>query len=274
MTKSDLAGGLFVPGEVTSFDQQQAMAWLDNIGTEIVIAGLTPVEAGYIGTNYTGVGVPSPWRRAFFDHHYAGPLSRATQALFSCTERPRILDLGCGIGSQSILFALLGAEVVGADMDSIAIEIFHKRLTFWQQKVDRTLPITIIEGNIFETDLSDYAPFDGIYSLFAFNLMQPTADLLKHLSGYLSDTAVFAVQDGNRKHWIKRLIWPRDVLSRDELRSALAGIGFTSVDQRGCASLPPVLWSLLPGAILDPLDRILASSDLLTSSYLHLGYKT
>ena len=56
--------------------------------------------------------------RPFFFYHFAPLAVTAVRTLFSKSEHPHILDLGCGTGAMSILFALLGARVTGIDRDA------------------------------------------------------------------------------------------------------------------------------------------------------------
>ena len=90
--------------------------------------------------------------------------------------------MGCGTGTQSLCFALLGARVIAVDMDSQALSIFKKRIKFYEEKIGRNLNISIYNSDIFTFNLSDYGLLDGIYSLFAFNMMIPAEKLLDILT--------------------------------------------------------------------------------------------
>jgi len=55
-----------------------------------------------------------PGLRSFYEHNWADRLQTAVAAF----DRPglRVLDAGCGVGTESLLFAELGAEVTAVDL--------------------------------------------------------------------------------------------------------------------------------------------------------------
>ncbi|MFX1574475.1 MAG: class I SAM-dependent methyltransferase [Promethearchaeota archaeon] len=67
--------------------------------------------------------------------------------------KPRILDLGCGTGHESMRLHSLGAEVVGVDFSSESLKIARKR----------NPECTFILKDYFELDKS-IGLFDGIFS--------------------------------------------------------------------------------------------------------------
>lgn len=74
------------------------------------------------------------------------------QTLLSSTEHV-ILDAGCGCGSDSLLFAVVGAKVMALDLSADKIEIAQKRKRYYERTLDRPLDVT------FRTaDLNDYTP--------------------------------------------------------------------------------------------------------------------
>lgn len=247
--------------------------WFGNIAYELRALPLATDERESFARYYRDAGMLANSRRRFFYHHYAGPLVRAVRELFAAGPRPRILDLGCGTGTQSLLFALLGAEVIGVDLDGAALDVFRQRKAFYEKHAARALDISIRQGNAFELDFSTLGPLQGVYSLFAFNLMQPTSGLLGLLRPHMAETGVMVIQDGNRKHFYNRVFRRRAVASRDELRAALHRIGFNDVLHIGGYAIPPPFWRFLPTDVLEPIDRYLASHEPLAVSYLHIARK-
>jgi SAM-dependent methyltransferase len=74
------------------------------------------------------------------------------QTLLSSTEH-LILDAGCGYGSDSLLFAAVGAKVMAVDLSADKIEIAQKRKRYYERTLDSPLDVT------FRTaDLNDYTP--------------------------------------------------------------------------------------------------------------------
>ncbi len=69
------------------------------------------------------------------------------------TERPVVFDAGCGYGSESYLFAALGAEVLAVDAEEEKIEIARARQPYFESLFGRPLRIR------FEaSDLDGYSP--------------------------------------------------------------------------------------------------------------------
>ena len=236
--------------------------WFGNVALELE-AGLHSVnERAQFESYYSEAGLLRAWRRPFFRRHYAETLAEATGFLFGGTKMPTILDLGCGTGTQSLLFALHGAKVVAADMDPVALRVFRHRLNLYQELSGRTLPVTIIEGNTFNLNYKAHGPFDGVYSLFAFNMMQPSAKLVNILLPHLAVGARWAVLDGNNGG-----VWPRLIPSRRRhvwspgvMRSELEKRGFSIQSQRGGIALPPAFWAVLPYRLARVLDRRMCAS--------------
>jgi len=71
--------------------------------------------------------VLDPRTRAFFLYHFDPPFQRALRVLFARNPRPRIIELGYGSVNFSILCALLGADVIGVDIDPVMVLASNKR---------------------------------------------------------------------------------------------------------------------------------------------------
>lgn len=68
-------------------------------------------------------------------------------------DEPRVFDAGCGYGSESFLFAALGAKVLAVDLEEEKIVIAKRRQGFYEELFGRPLDIT------FEAqDLNAYDP--------------------------------------------------------------------------------------------------------------------
>lgn len=84
------------------------------------------------------------WPR-YFRYLHAQKLEALVQEILkrSKSGNPvRILDVGCGMGSQSIAMGLLGAEVHGIDIDARSIEIAQRRSSWYENRLGHTLKVT------------------------------------------------------------------------------------------------------------------------------------
>lgn len=90
---------------------------------------------------------------------YVSRRSYAIESILS-DRAPVIFDVGCGYGSESFMFASLGARVLSVDRSSRQIEIALKRKRYFEEKFGKTLDITFRTG-----DLNDYVPEEDDISL-------------------------------------------------------------------------------------------------------------
>ncbi len=261
---------LRVPSPGDSLDHEDVWQWFQNVADELPLLPLSDEQRHLFESYYHDAGLLKAWRKPFFRHHYALPLMLAVREIFAGNPRPRILDLGCGTGTQSLLFALLGADVIGVDMDAQALEVLHKRKALYERQTGRTLAISTHCGNVFDLDFGALGPFDAVYSLFAFNMMQPTASLVKLLGSHLSNGAVVVIQDGNRSHFFNRVFRSR-FASRPALRAMLRDIGLEDICHIGGYAIPPVVWRVIAARALAPADQFLTRFDWLAVSYLHIA---
>ena len=133
---------------------------------------------------------------------------------------PLILDLGCGSGTGSILFALLGARVIGLDLDPALIAACRKRQEFYEAQFG-PLSLRFEEADALSFNYAALAPIDAVYSLFAFNLIHPASALLSRLLPALAPGGRIVISDGNRSSFYNRLFRSRAAFTPKELRRAL-----------------------------------------------------
>ena len=211
----------------------------------------------------------NPRTRGFFLYHFCQPVRRAVDAFFAVNSHPRVLELGCGSGSISLLFALIGAEVIGVDLDPVMISACRRRQLFYEGQYGR-LPVTFVEADAFEFLSEDSRSFDAIHLLFSFNTIQPSTRLLNLISGVLAPGGRLVITDGSQQGLVNRLLRRRDVLAPMQLRAELAGCGLDLADfYFGCITAP-FLFPLLPGNLWRNAESSLAAMRLLpwiASSY-------
>lgn len=249
--------------------------WYHNIFEELSRGHLPAGDAAYFAEYYREAGLLRPWRRPFFMRHYAEPFATAANYLMAGPSRCKtIVDLGCGSGTQSIALALMGAKVVGLDMDRRALDILLHRKAFYERETGRTLDIEVRDGDVFAFDYDAIGPIDGVYSMFAFNMMQPTTGLLDLLLPRMNTGGRFVIQDGNRMSWLSMLPGRRrQVLTPIELDHEVTLRGLKSNLLHGTISLPPVAWWLAPRGLLAPLDDSMNSGWFWPISYMAMYEK-
>ena len=84
-------------------------------------------QAHPCGTKFSDAEVGT---REFFDrveaHRYAKEWHIPDAADFAATKRLRVLEIGCGLGTDGVQFARAGADYTGVDLTEAAIDLARK----------------------------------------------------------------------------------------------------------------------------------------------------
>ncbi len=122
-----------------------------------------------------------PAKRPFYRYNWlrrTAPMVKLIESL-PVREKPwKILDAGCGVGSESIFWASLrdDIEVVGADIKQERLDVAKARLEKMKNVTGKSLKVTFELTNIFE--LLDAKQFDLIWTMEAISHIHPAEDFL------------------------------------------------------------------------------------------------
>jgi len=114
------------------------------------------------------------------------PHTRKAYQLLPAHDRPRILDIGCGSGLQTIELARLGqGEVVGFDPDEAALSRLRQRV----EQAGLSSRIQVVQASMYDTGFDD-AGFDilweeGVLHLLDSSLSLPECRRLLKPDGFL-----------------------------------------------------------------------------------------
>ena len=236
---------LFIPTQGT-FEEKDVWRWYRNLPIELELLDITSDERQYLVDYYNEAGLLRSFRHGFFRRHYSESFFQAARFCLNSQKGKLLLDLGAGAGTQSLFFALQGARVVSLDLDTTALNILKKRKACYEEQLGYELDIEVCEQNALDLNLQSGKKIDAIYSMFAFNMMQPSNQLLDQLMKFVSSNARFCVIDGNNRSWLS-LLAPsrrRNAWSPKSFRAALEDRGFVIVEHKGGVALPPLLWSV------------------------------
>jgi 2-polyprenyl-3-methyl-5-hydroxy-6-metoxy-1,4-benzoquinol methylase len=130
---------------------------------------------------------------------YASRLAPALLSLKEAQSAVRLLDAGCGYGTESLLFASLGADVTGVELVSERVELARSRVSFYQSHLERgRAPFSIHFSN---TDVIRYlersAPFDIIWTMEAISHIHPLETFLSLAYRHLSPGGLLIISDPN-----------------------------------------------------------------------------
>jgi 16S rRNA G966 N2-methylase RsmD len=196
---------------------------------------------------YREAGLVSISKKDFFYNHYAVNLEKTNDEISKrLSPGDVIVDLGGGCGSQAIYFASKGFKVLVIDMDKIALRICKKRVKYYEKEIGIKLNIETLYGNALEIDWGEIGSYSCVYSLFAFNMIQPSEILVQNITANISKTsALICIQDGNNQHPILKYLRPRKVKSKKELNAIFIKNGFFSYKNEPLIAMPPLIhWML------------------------------
>jgi len=115
-------------------------------------------QAHPCGTKFSDAEVGT---REFFDrveaHRYAKEWHIPDAADFAATKRLRVLEIGCGLGTDGLQFARAGADYTGVDLTEAAIDLARKN--FEQRGLQGEFKVADAEN----LDFAD-SSFDLVYS--------------------------------------------------------------------------------------------------------------
>lgn len=169
----------------------------------------TLYEWDFIRYYYRGLLDPTQtaairFRALFFAMRLQPVLTYIQQFRVEHQRVPRILDLGCGFGLESLLICLTGASVDGIDAWQPMIEHAQQRQASYQQKHSIHLDLRYDYVNLFE--FSAEQPYDAIYSSATLHHIEPPQKAFQAIANCLKPGAYFFLSDENGYSPIQQLI--------------------------------------------------------------------
>jgi SAM-dependent methyltransferase len=112
-------------------------------------------------------------------------------------RRPRVMDAGSGFGTYSMLYAAVGADVVGADLRPDRLAAAEKRLAFHQQQTSEALSVRYVRADLTREWDADY---DLVWVYNALSHIDPLEAFLAQVRRHLLPGGVLVVGDINGAH--------------------------------------------------------------------------
>jgi 2-polyprenyl-3-methyl-5-hydroxy-6-metoxy-1,4-benzoquinol methylase len=144
---------------------------------------LPPAQQAVLDGYYAG------YRRHFgprLRHFYADQLREVT-----ALARPgtRLLEVGCGCGTESLWLAQQGAAVTAIDVREDRLDVARARAAALG------LDVSFARRNLL--DLPTSAPFDIVWMEQAFHHLEPRADVVRHIAALLKPGGHVAISEAN-----------------------------------------------------------------------------
>lgn len=103
---------------------------------------------------------------------YSQRLALIIEELRRSPKNIRILDSGCGYGTESLLFSLFPCKVWAVDLVAERVALGRSRIDFFQTRFKSSLDLTFVHANIFRF-LKSSPPFDIIWAMEAISHIYP-----------------------------------------------------------------------------------------------------
>ncbi|MDE2005187.1 MAG: methyltransferase domain-containing protein [Rhodospirillales bacterium] len=144
-----------------------------------------------------------------FDRYYAsyrrhfGPYlrhwyARQTEELIGLAralDRPRVLEIGCGCGTESLWTALAGADVVAIDIFDDLLTTARERQAWLEARSGVKLTCQFLNRSVLSAD--DLGQFDIVYMEQAFHHMEPRAEVVRRIADRVRPGGYLVIAEAN-----------------------------------------------------------------------------
>jgi len=142
----------------------------------------------------------SSWMRTSNASYLGYCFAQRLRNLVRCINKrqnvtPRVLDCGCGLGSESIACTLLGAKVVGIDLNEERIGVAKKRLDYYRGKFGIDLDVDFLCREILKYEPN--VKFDVLYAKEFISHVWSLSAFLKFAGNVLKEGGHLIVTDAN-----------------------------------------------------------------------------
>ena len=191
---------------------------------------------------------------------------------FGLMDRPNleILDLGCGLGQQSIIFASFGAKVVAMDIREESIALCHKRKAYYEKQLNVKLDIDFRHCDFRLTHQHNvHKLYDCMFSMHAFSYVLPLERTVELVSDLLRDDATIFLYEENGASLASKKQIRHIIPTPKATANAFTREHFETDFLYGACSLPSSFWRIPP---LNPLVVLPLNNLLRKSLYMSFNY--
>ena len=117
----------------------------------------------------------------------------------------RVLDAGCGLGTESIFWSALrdDIQVVGVDLSSRRLDVAEARRTAYERHLGRPLQARFLEQDVFTILATEH--FDVVWTMEAISHIDPAEKFLANTSENLGDRGHIVISDSHI--WNPAMAW-------------------------------------------------------------------
>lgn len=126
----------------------------------------------------------------YISHYYA---MRLTYLVKNIKDNIKILDAGCGTGTETLLCGFLGGNVLGIDISKKRINVAQKRKNYFIEEFKKEMAVEFKLKNTFEVQ----GKFDLIWVNEAISHIDPVDKFLKFCYNNIKIGGKILIADGN-----------------------------------------------------------------------------
>jgi 2-polyprenyl-3-methyl-5-hydroxy-6-metoxy-1,4-benzoquinol methylase len=111
-----------------------------------------------------------------FNSYLRKQYDRQTKEISSLIGKDsKVLEIGCGCGTESLWFTMLGAKVVGVDLNDSRLSVAKARTDYMEHYLGRQLSARFINASLFDLEFKE--SFDVIWLEQAFHHLEPRSQV-------------------------------------------------------------------------------------------------
>jgi 2-polyprenyl-3-methyl-5-hydroxy-6-metoxy-1,4-benzoquinol methylase len=146
--------------------------------------------------------------RPFYRYNWTRRVAPMQEIIASLPKRDapwRVLDAGCGLGTESIFWSILrdDIEVTGTDISPARVGVAKARQTAYEKHIGRTLNLCFLEQDVFT--LLKTERFDLVWVMEAISHIDPAEKFLADASDNLDDSGHLVISDSHI--WNPAMAW-------------------------------------------------------------------
>lgn len=130
----------------------------------------------------------------YIKYHYSQQIMEMMD-IISQIGRARILDVGCGCGTESLWMALNGADVIGIDIREERLRVAEARKNVLEQLTGKHTACKFIQTSML--DLDDLLKYDAIWMEQAFHHLEPRDEVVDKIARLLKIGGYVVISEAN-----------------------------------------------------------------------------
>ncbi len=132
--------------------------------------------------------------KAYFDYVAYQKISKIIPLAKKIKKGTKILDVGCGFGSDAIICGILCANVLGIDINKEYITVAEKRLNYYNNNLDIKINVKFELKNVFK----QFGTYDLIWASQAISHITPQEKFVEHSYNNLKLRGNLIISDENK----------------------------------------------------------------------------